>query len=44
MADIETKNVRGDELDPRLGYDMLRLYLLHNACHIVVTGTMSMDY
>ena len=38
MEDIGTKNVREDELNPRLGYAMARLEIWQNACQKGVTG------
>ena len=38
MAYIGTKNVRGDELKPRLEYDMVILGNLQSTCQIGVTG------
>ena len=32
LADNGTKNVREDDLNPRLGYDMFRIDNLHNTC------------
>ena len=34
LADIGTKDVRKDGLNPRLGYDMVRLDNWHNICKI----------
>ena len=38
LADIRTKNVRLDELNPILGYAVVRLYNLHNTCQREVIG------
>ena len=38
LADIGTKNVRKDELNPRLGYDIVRLENCQNTCKRGVTG------
>ena len=32
LADIGTNNGRGDKLNPRLGYTIVRLDNLHNTC------------
>ena len=37
LADIGTKNVRGYEFNPRLGYAMVILENLQNTCQIGVT-------
>ena len=38
LSDIETKNIREDELNPRLGYDMVRLDNWKNTCTRGVIG------
>ena len=38
LADIGTNNIRGDELNPRLGYAIVRLDYLHNSCQRGVVG------
>ena len=38
LVDIGTKNVRGDELNPRLGYYVVRLDNSQNTCKTGVTG------
>ena len=38
LSDIETNNVRGYELNPILGYSMVRIYDWQNTCTIGVIG------